>query len=397
MAERRKRRLGRVVPRESGREGWRIDFGRRLRGRFLGSLRGKAFHSRELAESVLEQVEDEVARGRSLEDVVAELSARPRAQIIGPLLDRWVKLFRQRVRVGERAPRTLRELERWNTEETGHFRWWEEKSLADISRASVEEWSLWLATDRNLSPKSRRNVLAGFHSFLSWVAEDVQPGWEPPRFTWPELDERQPTVLSQELQRKVLNAIPEPRRGIFLAMAACLIRPSEARALRKRDWTVQGNELRVSRAAKDRATRGVVRGLKSRNVKTVPIVDNDLTAWLLQRVGTEAILADPDGPLFENPAGHEEGWWSETAMRRVWANACKRVGVTGVGLYEGTKHSTATRLKALGADDRVLQSLMGHRDVRSVRFYAGLSGATLRSALVELDRKGKAKRSDEGE
>jgi len=31
-------------------------------------------------------------------------------------------------------------------------------------------------------------------------------------------------------------------------------------------------------------------------------------------------------------------------------------------MYEGTKHSTATRLKALGADDRVLAALAGHRD-----------------------------------
>ena len=41
-------------------------------------------------------------------------------------------------------------------------------------------------------------------------------------------------------------------------------------------------------------------------------------------------------------------------MRRTWAAACKQAGVSGVSLYEGTKHSTATHRKALGADDRVL-------------------------------------------
>ena len=49
-------------------------------------------------------------------------------------------------------------------------------------------------------------------------------------------------------------------------------------------------------------------------------------------------------------------------MRRTWAAACKQAGVTGVSLYEGTKHSTATYLKALGADDRLLAQLMGHLD-----------------------------------
>ncbi len=40
-------------------------------------------------------------------------------------------------------------------------------------------------------------------------------------------------------------------------------------------------------------------------------------------------------------------------MRRTWAAACKKVGVTGVSLYEGTKHSSATYLKSLGADHRL--------------------------------------------
>ncbi len=55
-----------------------------------------------------------------------------------------------------------------------------------------------------------------------------------------------------------------------------------------------------------------------------------------------------------NPDGQIDGWWSEAALRRTWAAACRRVGVAGVSLYEGTKHSTAARLKALAADDRLL-------------------------------------------
>ena len=34
----------------------------------------------------------------------------------------------------------------------------------------------------------------------------------------------------------------------------------------------------------------------------------------------------------------------------TWRTACEKVGVSGVSLYEGLKHSTATHLKALGAD-----------------------------------------------
>jgi len=88
--------------------------------------------------------------------------------------------------------------------------------------------------------------------------------------------------------------------------------------------------------------------------------------WLLEFVSPERRLQDPDGPLFRNPDGREGGWWSKSALSYTWQQACERVGVAGVKMYEGTKHSTATRLKALGADDRVLAALAGHRDPRSI-------------------------------
>ena len=63
--------------------------------------------------------------------------------------------------------------------------------------------------------------------------------------------------------------------------------------------------------------------------------------------------------------------------------------MTGVSLYEGTKHSTATHLKSLGADDRLLAQLMGHRDARSVQKYAKLDSGAIRAGLERLRRRGR--------
>lgn len=384
---RRRQRLGRVVERKGRKASYRLDFGSLLVERYVYGIRGRGFRSREHADEMLGLIESEVARGRALADVLAELNpAAASIQTLDSLLARWLALFRKRVEVGERQPRTLAELERW-AKPGGHFVWWQGKALGDVTRANIEEWSLWLATERKLSPKTRRNVLAGFSSFLGWIATDVRPGYVPPNFPWPALDERQPTILSDDLQRAVLEAIPEERRGIFYAMGECLIRPSEARALRVRDWDPSTQELRVSRAAKDSRTRGEVRGLKSRNAKVVPIISFEFWNWLARHVSKERRVAEPDAPLFPNPRGHLDGWWSKSALRRTWSAAAATAGVPNVGLYEGLKHSTATRLKAMGADDRVLQALMGHRDRRSVEFYAKLSGTAIREALFELEEK----------
>jgi integrase len=338
-----------------------------------------------MAKAVLGHVDLEVTRGRALDDVLAELAPQTNAAAgIEPLLRRWLEIFEKRVSAGSRQPRTLREYRRWaghGISEYAHFAFWYGRTVHDVDRASLEEWEFWLF-DRGLSAKTVRNVMAGFRSFLSWVG-DQRRGFVVPRFPWPELDEHQPTILSEKLQWNVLREIPEPKRGIFLCMAFCLVRPSEARALRVRDW--EGDDLRVSRAAKDRKTRGTVRGLKSRNTKVLP-VDITLELWLPEFVSAERRIQDPDGPLFVNPDGKLGGWWSETAMRRAWATACKKAGVSGVSLYEGTKHSRATHLKAMGADDRILARLMGHRDPRSVEKYARLQGSAIRNALFRLEK-----------
>jgi hypothetical protein len=73
-----------------------------------------------------------------------------------------------------------------------------------------------------------------------------------------------------------------------------------------------------------------------------------------------------------------------------------RFGTRGVPLYEGTKHSTATHLKALGADDRLLAQLVGRRDARSVEKYAKLGSSAIRPGLERLHKRGRGEDSEAG-
>ncbi|MBW2390119.1 MAG: hypothetical protein JRG89_17060 [Deltaproteobacteria bacterium] len=51
--------------------------------------------------------------------------------------------------------------------------------------------------------------------------------------------------------------------------------------------------------------------------------------------------------------------------------------------------SSATKAKALGADDRLLAQLMGHRDTRSVEKYAKLDSSAIRAGLDRLSKRGR--------
>jgi site-specific recombinase XerD len=92
------------------------------------------------------------------------------------------------------------------------------------------------------------------------------------------------------------------------------------------------------------------------------------------------------GYLFRNPgATNARGQWSESAMKPVWQAACTAAGVR-VSLYAGTKHSMATVLTSAGVGDRVIATILGHSDERSVRKYARLQPEAIRSAMRRIPR-----------
>ncbi len=384
------RKIGKVVTYGGGKR-HKIDFGRRWGPRYLYSYHGVRFETHALAEAILHMVQGQVAKNRLLSDVLSEFAPQASAEsAVEKLMPRWLSLFRDMVEAGDRQPRTLREYERWARPEgrnqkkpENHFAWWYGRTIWDVDRGSLKEWSYFLAK-RGLTAKTRRNVMAGFSSFLSYV-EERRGSFKAPEMPWPESDERIPTVLTLDVRDQVLEAILESKRGIYLAMAWAGVRPSEARVLRVRDWI--DDEIRVERAAKDRRVLGLVRGTKKRRGAKVVPVAAPVRAWLRRHVSAERRVSDPDGPLFVNPDPQSmTGWWSDTGVRRVWYTACRKVGVR-VSLYEGTKHTLGTALKAAGEDDRVIAMLFGHSDARSVEPYARVQTTTVRSAVSRLARR----------
>jgi hypothetical protein len=67
-------------------------------------------------------------------------------------------------------------------------------------------------------------------SFLGWLRK-IGEITAVPAIPWPTVREHAPRLLSADAQKRVLAAIPERSRGIFLALALLGLRPSEAARL----------------------------------------------------------------------------------------------------------------------------------------------------------------------
>ncbi|MCP5060069.1 MAG: site-specific integrase [bacterium] len=86
---------------------------------------------------------------------------------------------------------------------------------------------------------------------------------------------------------------------------------------------------------------------------------------------------------------YRERRWIANALRLEWNRAAEAVGVK-VRMYEGTKHSSASRWHSSGMPLELVRRMLRHRDVRSTERYPKLAD----SALVEAFGAHHARRSD---
>jgi len=361
-------RLGKVRRRKD-QKGYFLDF--RPYGRVY-SNRGIALDSRRAAERLLAQIQGQVGDGAGLVSVLAHfLPVESKPNLVPQRLAQWLEVRRREEASGTLSPRTLEVLESY-CRPAGHFSFFASLSIFEIRYATLEDFSLWLA-DRSQSPKSRRNILSAFRGFLSWLKRRGEIR-EVPSIPLPRAEEYEPRILSIEDQDRVLAAIPDDERGIFLGLGRLGLRPGEARALAVTDY--RDGWLTVDKAFKGKFVASPIRGTKTGKPKRLP-VGEELGDWIEKHVDPAARLTQSF--LFVNP--RTGGPWTHRALENVWRKAIAQADVPYVPLYEGTKHTFATDAIRRGVPERLLQRFLGHADVHSTRRYARLADNALVAVL----------------
>jgi hypothetical protein len=75
---------------------------------------------------------------------------------------------------------------------------------------------------------------------------------------------------------------------------------------------------------------------------------------------------------------------SQFAKRRFndidvnWKKVCKELGIEGINLYQGTKHSLASQAANRGISEAIIGKMLRHKDPKSTKQYAHYRTSTLR-------------------
>ena len=276
---------------------------------------------------------------------------------------------------------------------------------ADMGSAEVTRFLTSLATDARVAASTQNQALAAL-LFLYRVVLERDVGWldDLVRAKQPA---RLPVVLSRDEVGRVLVALDGDARLVATLMYGGGLRLLECLRLRVKDADFQRGQLvvRGGKGDRDRVTvfPQACRAPLARHLERVRAQhERDVASgcgWveLPLALATKYPRAGREWPwqwVFpatrtyrDRETGRQRRHHlHETALQRAVREAAKRAGIVKRVTTHTFRHSFATHVLEDGYDIRTVQTLLGHRDVRTTMVYTHVLGRGPAGVLSPLDR-----------
>jgi hypothetical protein len=289
------------------------------------------------------------------------------------LTEEWLEL-----KASTWRPNTLRD-HRLNVKRAVHT--FGHANVKSIGYGNLERFLAGL----DLSQKSKANIRSTLHTFFSWAAR--AHGVPMPDMPEVQFELGWRNVIDLETQARIIEEVRRaaPLRawiGIRWLATYIAIRPNEMRTLREMDIDVNGLII--------------VPSPKEKKPKLVPMLPEDLDLY------RSLPRSFPGMPFFRHETGNGAArpgdQYGKDMFWKCWKKACGALGISGVDLYGGTRHSGATALGGHFTEEEIRRSGTFHSTNEAFRRYFQANvKSTVRMAekLVELSgrRPGRSKTS----
>lgn len=220
------------------------------------------------------------------------------------------------------------------------------RSPEQISLEEVKGYLYYLREEKHVSMSYFKQVLGGLRFLYVQVLN--QP-WFKESLKYPRHEVSLPKVVSKEEVLKLLEAIPEMKARTALSLIyAAGLRLQEALSLKVRD--IDSKRMLISvRQGKGGKDRQVI-----------------LSKQLLEELRTYWCRYRPREYLFEGKTG---GKLNGQRLQKWCSEGCRRAKLKTRITPHTLRHSFATHLLESGTDIRVIQALLGHRNISSTLIY----------------------------
>jgi integrase len=249
--------------------------------------------------------------------------------------------------------------------------------VRDIRKLDMIKYKDHLEAKYSFAPKTRKNILDLFRSFLRYCRFDLEILDSVP--SMPEMQVPEPKFkwVDHDAQLDLFEHVPQQDRPIIGFLMLHGIRPGEARALRLKDFDLERQVFTVSSTWSGNQIRDRRKGRGAKPL-TLP-----LHPEMIDIVKSRAKGALPEAYLFVNPRNGRP--YSQNKLRRVWEAVRVSAGISrDLRLYDATRHSFASQLINSGTDISSVSRLLGHSSLKMTMRYAHHEVGKLRTDLEKL-------------
>ncbi|HUS02333.1 MAG TPA: site-specific integrase [Chitinophagaceae bacterium] len=238
----------------------------------------------------------------------------------------------------------------------------EDKEPGTISKREIEEYLLHLR-NRKQSETAIHSAVNAIKFYYEQVLKKPKEIYELQR---PKKPIKNVTVFSENEVTKIINAISNIKHKAMLMIGyAAGLRISEIINLKIKDIDSERMMLHI-RNAKGKKDREVV-----------------LSETLLIVLRIYYKEYKPKQFLFEGQSG---GAYTARSLNRIMQDAKQKAGVKKEGSIHAFRHSFATHLLEGGTDISIIQTLLGHNDIKTTLRYTHVSKASLQKVVSPLDK-----------
>jgi len=258
-----------------------------------------------------------------------------------------------------------------------HFR---EKDVRDLQKMDLKGYKL--ALDKILSPKSVKNYLDHFKTFIRWCAGMKGIRTQITAFLRLPKYDPSPRWIEPTDQINLYEQVEDRDKPFIGFLMLHPVRPGEARAIKIKDVNLRNQIITVCRTWSNNVLCEGRKGPNGSASSYVVPIHPEYLEWITQRLH-EAL---PEAFLFTNPVNGNH--YTASAYLKVWDKVRIKAGISKeLRLYDATRHSIGTNLSNSGTDLKKLRDMMGHADIRTTLKYTHSNAEHLRIDLNKLSLK----------
>lgn len=258
-----------------------------------------------------------------------------------------------------------------------------DKNIKTINKGDIEDWANWIL-DLQKSSKTTYNDVNTLHAFFnSLVDREVIRNDEIPGFPEIPYTMERRKIIDLDLQQTILDEVKEKNSdrawlGIQILARHPNVRPGELVMVDEGDVNLSIRQIQI-RNGKEKKHKDKVINLLDDEVEFLRSLPRGFPSLPLFRHGP-GVQGCKDGDRF-----------GQSYFYKCWKAACKTLGVDGVSLYPGTKHTTVSAI-GNAAGRHMAQASTGHATNKAFeRYYEQSQAAELEVLSIRDTLLGKGK------